>query len=57
MDDSCLAFILIYYSEFMKTVHDYLRARLLQQAGIFEPTEPAPSLDVVRSSRNTAKTA
>lgn len=31
----------------MKTVHDYLRARLLQQAGIFEPTEPAPSLDVI----------
>ena len=26
----------------MKTVHDYLRARLLQQADIFEP---APSLD------------
>ena len=31
----------------MKTVHDYLRARLLQQAGIFEPTEPAPSFDVI----------
>ena len=28
-----------------KTVHDYLRARLLQQAGIFAPVEPAPSLD------------
>ena len=37
----------LYYSGFMKTVHDYLRARLLQQAGIFEPTEPAPSLDVI----------
>ena len=31
----------------MKTVHDYLRARLLQQAGIFEAVEPAPSLDVI----------
>lgn len=28
-----------------KTVHDYLRARLLEQAGIFAPVEPAPSLD------------
>lgn len=28
----------------MQTVHDYLRARLLNQAGIFEPAEPAPGL-------------
>lgn len=31
----------------MKTVHDYLRARLLQQAGVFEPAKPAPSLDEI----------
>lgn len=31
----------------MTTLHDYLRARLLQQAGVFEPTEPAPSLDEI----------
>lgn len=31
----------------MQTVHDYLRARLLQQAGIFEPSEAAPSLDAI----------
>lgn len=31
----------------MKTVHEYLRARLLQQAGIFEPAEPAPNLDAI----------
>lgn len=31
----------------MQTVHDYLRARLLQQAGIFEPAKPAPSLAVI----------
>lgn len=31
----------------MKTVHDYLRARLLQQAGVFEPVKPAPSLDEI----------
>lgn len=31
----------------MNTVHDYLRARLLQQAGVFEPAEPAPSLDEI----------
>ena len=31
----------------MSTVHDYLRARLLQQACIFEPVEPAPSLDEI----------
>ena len=30
-----------------KTVHDYLRARLLEQAGIFAPAEPAPSLAVI----------
>lgn len=28
----------------MQTVHDYLRARLLQQAGVFEPVKPAPTL-------------
>lgn len=28
----------------IQTVHDYLRARLLNQAGVFEPAEPAPSL-------------
>lgn len=31
----------------MQTVHDYLRARLLQQAGIFESSEAAPSLDAI----------
>ena len=31
----------------MKTVHDYLRARLLQQAGVFEPAKPAPSLEEI----------
>ena len=28
----------------MNSVHDYLRARLHQQAGIFEKTEPSPTL-------------
>ena len=31
----------------MQTVHDYLRARLLLQAGVFEPVKPAPSLDEI----------
>lgn len=31
----------------MTTVHDYLRTRLLEQAGIFEPVEPAPSLEEI----------
>ena len=31
----------------MNTLHDYLRARLLQQAGVFEPAEPAPSLEEI----------
>lgn len=30
-----------------KTIHDYLRARLLEQAGIFAPVEPAPSLEEI----------
>ena len=34
----------------MKTVHDHRRARPLNQAGVFEPAEPAPSLDEI--SRN-----
>ncbi len=31
----------------MKSVHDQLRTRLLTQAGIFDPVEPAPSLDEI----------
>ena len=30
-----------------KTTHDFLRERLLAQAGIFEPLPPAPSLDEI----------
>ena len=30
-----------------KTTHDFLRDRLLAQAGIFEPLPPAPSLDEI----------
>ncbi len=36
----------------MTTVHDYLRARLLQQAGVFEPAEPAPSIDEIARSQS-----
>ena len=31
----------------MNTVHDILRKRLLERAGIFEPAPPAPSLDEI----------
>ena len=31
----------------MKTVHDNLRARLLEQAGIFASVEPAPTLEEI----------
>ena len=31
----------------MPTIHDILRTRLLHKAGIFEPVEPAPSLDEI----------
>ena len=31
----------------MTTVHDILRERLLAQAGVFEPADPAPSLDEI----------
>lgn len=30
-----------------KTTHDFLRERLLAQAGIFDPLPPAPSLDEI----------
>lgn len=30
-----------------KTVHDFLRERLLANAGIFEPLPPAPTLDEI----------
>ena len=30
-----------------KTTHDFLRGRLLAQAGIFDPLPPAPSLDEI----------
>lgn len=30
-----------------KTVHDFLRERLLAKAGIFEPLPPAPTLDEI----------
>ena len=30
-----------------KTTHDFLRERLLAQAGIFEPLPPAPGLDEI----------
>ena len=42
----------LYYFGFMTTVHDYLRARLLQQAGVFEPAEPAPSIDEIARSQS-----
>ena len=39
----------------MNTIHDMLRKRLLAQAGVFKPADPAPSLDEIYAMQWSAE--
>ena len=39
----------------MNTIHDMLRKRLLAQAGVLEPADPAPSLDEIYAMQWSAE--